>query len=134
LAESNSGNTSGQSTVAGAGNGGSVPVIVFSLGTHNNWEELAATGANVLGIDWRFPLAQAREVVPDTVGLQGNLAPALLIEGSPETVSCEATRLLMEMRARRGYIFNLGHGLTPGAKLDNIGALVQTVRNWTEPC
>ena len=29
-----------------------VPVIVFSLGTHGNWDDLVATGANVLGIDW----------------------------------------------------------------------------------
>jgi uroporphyrinogen decarboxylase len=38
-----------------------VPVTVFSLGTHGNWNDLAATGANVLGIDWKFSLAEARK-------------------------------------------------------------------------
>ena len=33
------------------------------------------------------------------------------------------------MRGRNGYIFNLGHGVTPAAKLENIAALVETVRN-----
>jgi uroporphyrinogen decarboxylase len=54
-----------------------VPVIVFSLGTHGNWDDLIATGASVLGIDWRFPLADARRLLPAGIGLQGNLAPSL---------------------------------------------------------
>ncbi len=34
------------------------------------------------------------------------------------------------MRGRTGHIFNLGHGLTPAAKLENIAALVNTVKNF----
>jgi uroporphyrinogen decarboxylase len=105
------------------------PVTVFSLGTHGNWDDLVATGAKVLGIDWRFPLAEARRLLPANLALQGNLAPALLSEGAPEDVARETTRLLMEMRERPGYIFNLGHGLPPTAKLENIAALVETVKN-----
>jgi uroporphyrinogen decarboxylase len=105
------------------------PVIVFSLGTHGNWEDLTGTGANVLGIDWQFPLAEVRRRVPAHVALQGNLAPALLSEGSPADVARETTRLLLEMRGRPGYIFNLGHGLPPTSKLENISALVETVKN-----
>ena len=48
---------------------GRVPVIVFSLGTHGNWDDLIATGANVLGIDWRFSLADARRLLPAGIGL-----------------------------------------------------------------
>ena len=108
--------------------GGKVPAIVFSLGTHLNWKELAGTGANVLGIDWQFPLREAQKLVPATVALQGNLAPALLVDSTPEVVARETSRVLVEMLARPGHIFNLGHGLPPGAKLENIQALVDTVR------
>ena len=109
--------------------GGRVPVIAFSLGTHHNWNELVATGANVLGIDWRFPLREAQKLVPSNIALQGNLAPALLAEGTPEEVVKETSRVLLEMAGRPGHIFNLGHGLLPAAKLENIEALVNTVRN-----
>jgi uroporphyrinogen decarboxylase len=34
------------------------------------------------------------------------------------------------MRDRPGHIFNLGHGLTPTAKLENIAAMVETVRGY----
>jgi uroporphyrinogen decarboxylase len=107
-----------------------VPVIVFSFGTHGNWDDLLATGADVLGIDWRFPLADARRLLPCDVGLQGNLAPALLSDATPETVAAESARLLEVMRGRNGHIFNLGHGVPPEARLENIAALVETVKNF----
>jgi uroporphyrinogen decarboxylase len=106
------------------------PVIVFSFGTHGNWDDLLATGADVLGIDWRFPLADARRLLPCDIALQGNLAPALLSDATPETVAAETSRLLEAMRGRHGYIFNLGHGVPPEAKLENIAALVETVRSF----
>jgi uroporphyrinogen decarboxylase len=112
--------------------GGKVPVIAFSLGTHHNWNDLVDTGANVLGIDWQFPLREAQKVVPLTVGLQGNLAPALMVEATPEDVAKETARVLVEMLGRPGHIFNLGHGLLPGAKIENIEALVNTVRKFNE--
>jgi uroporphyrinogen decarboxylase len=110
--------------------GGNVPVIVFSLGTHGNWDDLIATGASVLGVDWRFPLADARRLLPAKIGLQGNLAPALLGDDTLEKVAAETLRLLEVMRGRRGYIFNLGHGVPPNAKLENIAALVETIKNF----
>jgi len=107
-----------------------IPVIVFSLGTHGNWDDLLATGANVLGIDWQFPLAHARRLLPADIALQGNLAPALLGDATPEMVAQETRAVLEAMRGRKGHIFNLGHGVPPNAKLENIAALVETVRNF----
>jgi uroporphyrinogen decarboxylase len=108
---------------------GKVPVIQFSLGTHDNWPDLIASGANVLGIDWQTDLAEARKLIPAHIGMQGNLAPTLIVEETPEVVAGETTKILETMRGRPGHIFNLGHGLTPGAKLENIQALVDTVKN-----
>jgi len=107
-----------------------VPVTVFSLGTHGNWDDLAATGANVLGIDWQFSLAEARKILPQHIGIQGNLDPVLLAGATPEEVAAETNRLLVEMRGHNGYIFNLGHGVPPAAKLENIAALVETVKRF----
>jgi uroporphyrinogen decarboxylase len=107
-----------------------VPITVFSLGTHGNWNDLAATGANVVGIDWQFSLAEARKILPNNIGIQGNLNPTLLADATPEKIAAETNRLLEEMRGRDGYIFNLGHGVPPAAKLENIAALVETVKNF----
>jgi len=110
--------------------GGKFPVIAFSLGTHGNWSDLISTGANVLGIDWQTSLGDVRRLIPETIALQGNLAPSLLSDATPEVVASETRSVLEAMRGRAGHIFNLGHGLTPGAKLENIAELVETVRSF----
>jgi uroporphyrinogen decarboxylase len=108
---------------------GQVPVIVFSKGTHGNWDDLVGTGAQVLGVDWNIRLADVRARLPEQVGVQGNLDPFLL-STTPEVVAAETGRILREMRGRPGHIFNLGHGVPPTAKLENIGTLVETVRSF----
>jgi len=110
--------------------GGRVPVIQFSLGTHGNWPELIASGANVMGIDWQTSMAEARKIIPAHLAMQGNLSPVLIAEATPEVVARETRAVLEAMRGRPGHIFNLGHGLTPAAKLENISALVETVKNF----
>lgn len=110
--------------------GDGCPKIVFSLGTHGNWSDLIATRANTLGIDWQTDLASARKIIPDHIGMQGNLSPTLIAEATPEAVAAETKNILEAMRGRAGHIFNLGHGLTPGAKLENIQALVDTVKGF----
>ena len=110
--------------------GGKVPVINFSLGTHGNWPDLIASGANVLGIDWQTSIAEARKTIPAHIAMQGNLSPVHIAESTPEVVAAETESILETMRGRAGHIFNLGHGLTPGAKLENIAALVETVKTF----
>ena len=108
----------------------SVPVIQFSLGTHNNWPDLVATGANVLSVDWQTSLAKVRKVIPEGIGLQGNLAPTMLSDVTSQVAARETRVVLEAMRGRAGHVFNLGHGVTPTAKLENISAVVDTVTNY----
>jgi len=49
---------------------------------------------------------------------------------TPETVARETRRILQEMKGWAGHIFNLGHGVPPGAKLENIESLVNTVKDF----
>jgi uroporphyrinogen decarboxylase len=112
-----------------AGLNNAVPVIVFSKDVHGSWDRLVDTGANILGIDSGVRLADVRKKLPEHIGVQGNLDPFSLLT-TPERVTAETNRILTEMRGARGHIFNLGHGVPPEAKLENITALVETVKNF----
>lgn len=112
-----------------AGLGARVPVIVFGRGAHASWNVLVETGAQVLGVDWQMRLGEVARNLPPTVAVQGNLDPFLLTT-TPERVATETRRILTEMKARPGHIFNLGHGVPPAAKLENIASLVDTVRGF----
>ncbi|HSU52533.1 MAG TPA: uroporphyrinogen decarboxylase [Candidatus Dormibacteraeota bacterium] len=108
--------------------GSKVPVIVFSKGTHGCWDSLIDTGAQILGVDWNVRLSDVASTLPKRVAVQGNLDPIVLTT-TPEIVAKETQRILDEMAGRPGHIFNLGHGVPPAARLENIEALVTTVRN-----
>ncbi|MFV1994059.1 MAG: uroporphyrinogen decarboxylase [Verrucomicrobiales bacterium] len=109
--------------------GGETPVIVFAKGINHGWDRLVRTGANFLSVDWTAPLAEVRRNLPDNVGVQGNLDPTLLTT-TPEVVARETGRILEEMRGLDRHIFNLGHGVTPAAKLECIESVVSTVRSF----
>ena len=108
---------------------GAVPVILFSRGTAGSLYELMRTGAQVLGLDWSISLAEARAQMPKTMGVQGNLNPAILTT-TPEVAVQETLRILEEMRGQNGFIFNLGHGVPPEAKIENIESVVSTVKGF----
>ncbi len=110
-----------------AGLGCKTPVIVFSKGTRD-WRSIAQTGASVAGVDHGISLTEARRKLPRGMALQGNLDPDLMVTATPEEVSARTAGLLAEMRGRNGYIFNLGHGLMPGARLENVQAVIDTIR------
>jgi uroporphyrinogen decarboxylase len=106
-----------------------VPVIIYARGFHGPWEPLIRSGARIVSVDWRVPLPWVRDNLPATMGVQGNLDPFLMTT-RPEVVIRETRHLLESMRGRTGHILNLGHGLPPMARLENIEALVQTVRTF----
>ena len=109
--------------------GGQVPVIVFGKGVHGSWSALRDTGAQAFGIDWTVSLAELRSRIPQNTALQGNLDPVIMTTDAA-TAAVETGRLLESMRGTRGFVMNLGHGLTPGAKLECIEALTTTVQQF----
>jgi uroporphyrinogen decarboxylase len=107
------------------------PVIVFGVETGELLAQLAATGADVVGVDWRVPLDEARGRVGPGVALQGNLDPATLFLPLPEQEVRVARVLELADRAGPGHVFNLGHGVIVGTPVENVKALVQQVHAHT---
>jgi uroporphyrinogen decarboxylase len=105
------------------------PIILYSRGTCPHVTDQAFSGVKVLSLDWTVDLGIMRHSVPGNVALQGNLDPVLM-QTTPDVVRREATRLLETMRGTRGHIFNLGHGITPAAKIECMETLVDTVVSW----
>jgi uroporphyrinogen decarboxylase len=104
------------------------PVILFAKGMAHHTAALRATGARVLSLDWTVDLASFRRANPG-VATQGNLDP-ILLEGEPEKVRA-ATRELLNNLSGHGHIVNLGHGLTPQARVESVAALVETVTSFS---
>ena len=86
-----------------------------------------ASRADVLGLDYRVSLAQARAILGSQRAVQGNLDPAVLL-GPGEEIVIRAESVLRENAGRPGHIFNLGHGIFPDTPIDSVKLLVDTVK------
>jgi uroporphyrinogen decarboxylase len=110
-----------------------IPAIVFTKGGGQWLEQIAATGADVVGLDWTCDLGGARRRVDDQVALQGNFDPMALF-ATPEAVAAEARAVLDSFGPVQradgrwgGHIFNLGHGINQHTPMEHVTALVEAV-------
>jgi uroporphyrinogen decarboxylase len=106
-----------------------VPSILFSTGTSTHLAKLAALGFDVISVDWRIPIEEARAAVPN-LAVQGNLDSTILL-GPKEAAVEKARRIVQAAGPRPGYIFNLGHGIQPGTPVENVKAVVDAVHAFT---
>lgn len=107
-----------------------VPVIVFGTSTAGILPQLASTGADVVGIDWRITLDDGWARVGDQVAVQGNLDPIVLF-ASREEIERHVRDILARAAGRPGHIFNLGHGILPQTPVDNVRYVVDLVHELT---
>ncbi len=106
------------------------PVIYFGTDTATLLTSMQETGADVIGLDWRIPLAQGWEMLGHRCAVQGNMDPALLFAGEP-LVRQRAREILQQASGRAGHIFNLGHGIMPETPVGNVKALVEEVHAFS---
>jgi uroporphyrinogen decarboxylase len=107
------------------------PLILFGKGTGQYVAELAASGAEGVGVDWTITLEDAARAAAGKVALQGNLDPAT-VYGSPEAITREVGKVLDSYAAgnggsREGHVFNLGHGMSPDMNPEHVAVLVDAV-------
>ena len=49
---------------------------------------------------------------------------------NPKTVKLETNKILKQIGDRKGYIFNLGHGITPDVDPEHVEILIETVHSY----
>ena len=113
--------------------GQKIPSIVFTKGGGLWLEDIAASGADAIGLDWTVNLGDARRRVGQQVALQGNLDPAILFAGH-EQIRQLVQRTLDaygKPSAGQGHVFNLGHGISQFTPPEAVSVLVDTVHSYS---
>ena len=105
------------------------PAIIYINGSGTFLEQLATCGADVLSIDWRVNLENARARVGPELTLQGNLDPCVLLS-TPEIV-VEKARNLIRLGGGHRHILNLGHGILPATPVENARAFIDAAKSST---
>ena len=103
-----------------------VPIILYAKGMGHHMRQLTPTGAEVYSLDWTMDLQQTRELMDRRKAIQGNLDPICLCT-TPEITRSQALKILNQNQSKDGFIFNLGHGMVPSAKINCVEALMEVV-------
>lgn len=121
------------------------PIIIYMAPSKyssggNRLLQLAQSGANIVSVDQTVDIAIARKILlEDTsssttssvIGIQGNLDPQLLRDGTLEDIKFETERILSKTRSI-GHIMNLGHGILPDTPELHAKFFVKTVQEYKE--
>ena len=112
-----------------------VPKILYVKDLSGNVGKIADIGINILSVDSRISLNSAWEELSrnknNTIQcLQGNLEPAILemkeTDASLEFIQKRTGEIICEAESLPcGHIMNLGHGITPSAKIENVKAFIR---------
>lgn len=115
-----------------------VPIIVYMAPDKHSsngqlLERLAASGADVISIDHTVEMGEAKRRLaaagyPD-IGLQGNLDPEVLRDGTPEEIKA-ATDKILAAAGDTGHVMNLGHGIEATTPEPNAALFVDHVHAY----
>lgn len=108
-----------------------VPKIYFpGVSSGELLPELNSLPVDVIGLDWRVSIPEARRRLGGKYAVQGNLDPYVLT-GPSSLIHEHARRIIDEGLQEPGYIFNLGHGLFPEASIDKLKELTHYVHEYS---
>jgi uroporphyrinogen decarboxylase len=105
------------------------PRIYYAGDVAGSLENCREAGADVVGVDWRIDLGEARRRLGPDLAVQGNLDPTILL--GPPALIRERAAAVLRAGGRTGHVFNLGHGILPGVDPDHARVLVDAVREYS---
>jgi uroporphyrinogen decarboxylase len=104
------------------------PVILFPKGSWYALEDITGSDASGVGIDWCISPQMARQLTRNSITIQGNFDPAMLLAPVAE-IKKSVTNMINAFGTQR-YIANLGHGITPNVPVDHARAFVDAVKEY----
>lgn len=110
--------------------GENVPLILFGFGASHLLLEFNDLPVDVIGLDWRTSIREARELGVTKV-LQGNLDPAILLSDW-QTIETRTKEILDQSIEDGRHVFNLGHGVTPDIQPATLKKLTELVHSYTK--
>ena len=103
-----------------------IPIILFARDSSFNTNKMTESNADCLSLFWNIEKID-KPFLQGKVALQGNLSPKILLEDN-DLIKDELNKVLNMFSDYPGYVFNLGHGITPDISPDKIKYLTDLIR------
>ena len=105
-----------------------IPVIVFAKQPQGGIKQLSICKPECISLYWDESIEDSINILKGVTAIQGNLNPLILKEDNA-VIYKELEIMMSKFKDYPGYIFNLGHGITPDIDPDKIKFVTDTVRN-----
>ena len=107
-----------------------VPIIGFPFKSGGSLIRYSyESNVDCIALDWTVNLEWALKNINSSIVIQGNLDPASLIPNYSPFLLEEVKSILETMNGKR-FIFNVGHGLTPDCKIENVKQVINIVKEF----
>ncbi|KAL7807688.1 uroporphyrinogen decarboxylase [Trichoderma gracile] len=111
-----------------------VPMTVFPKGAWYALDWACNLGYNVVGMDWLQDPAEAVRIRGDrNIVFQGNADPGVLYGSKAAITKAVEDMVKGFWVGNKGWIANLGHGITPGVNPDNLKFFFEEIHRLTKP-
>ena len=108
-----------------------IPLALHICGNTNEIiEDMGKTGAKIIEIDWQLDLKNAREVLPESTVLMGNINPSTpLVFGTPDDVDLAVKNAIAATQGR-GHFVSSGCALGRNTPPENLQAMIRAARKY----
>jgi uroporphyrinogen decarboxylase len=103
------------------------PIILFEKAPQKKISDILFEDLSCISLHWSESIERVSENLKGQFAIQGNLNPSFLLE-SDEIIHAETKKICDAMKNFPGFIFNLGHGITPDIKPEKVQVMVDAVR------
>jgi uroporphyrinogen decarboxylase len=107
-------------------------VIVHICGnTTNRLDRIPETGAQIMSVDYKVSLADARRILNGKIAFAGNLNPvAIMQKETIAGVAAASREAIRQAGATGGYILMPGCDIPPSVPIENVRTMVETAKNY----
>ena len=104
-----------------------IPLILFEKAPQKKISDILFEDLSCISLHWSESIERVSENLKGQFAIQGNLNPLFLLEAD-EIIQAETKKICDAMKNFPGFIFNLGHGITPDIKPEKVQVMVDAVR------
>tara|TARA_B100000945_G_scaffold150670_1_gene120859 strand:+ start:6825 stop:7862 length:1038 start_codon:yes stop_codon:yes gene_type:complete len=104
-----------------------IPIILFEKSPKKDIKDLVFNDLSCISLHWNSDIRILSKRLKNDIAIQGNLDPKVLSE-SDEIIQEEVQKICSIMKEYPGFIFNLGHGITPDIEPAKVEVMIKAIR------
>jgi len=104
-----------------------IPIILFEKAPNKKIIDFAYEDLSCISLHWQEDILTISNELSGRFAIQGNLNPKVLLE-TDQSIYEEVKKICTIMEEYPGYIFNLGHGITPDIDPKKVKIMIDAIR------